>query len=711
MALFVLRKGFRVETTPTGGRVVHERTKDEMPLTAVEVQLLARATNDGVDTDDESIKPVIKKLAGLGLLTPSAANPTAPTITFKAPPVAATPSTPSGLEVPPGLRPRSVPEPAPSPGASAPSAATTAATPTALAPTAARKLPEPEELAPIFRADLQIQPKEGSDLVEVSDPVSGKKFTLYEFEVSLARMLSGTRRYGDVVEGGERLGIPVTLESLSQFVRQLERYGFLAPPGSPPATEAQNRATRRRWDEGLRSLYQSGIRLHRQGRYAEARAYFEAMLQKDPANDEARDMVVRCQKALEQRAANAAAAPLEPAVRSTEGLSELLAAETGEDLANGPSEQAASPESEGEPQVPPEEAAADAAAGETGEGTAPPAPYRPQLLSPGALPPRGKVARDEDDFEGALRASHSRRRKLGLGLAATAALAASLYTNQAALLKLVGRAPSPSAPPGLPAPQPAFLPGAGAGALPRPPAPGVAPLPPVGQPVAPPTATSPNGNAPQPGAATATPTPAQTTPGATPDGPPTSAANEVPDKPLQLAVNAASGSSPEAPPSQPDTAPSVGGPLLEIVRRGRVTMGSLKAPAAGKLEWTASAEQRVRRGDSLGILLAGSKRIALSAPISGLVMPAVATGDNATKGQLVVNLAYHEAFLQTLVEGPAKPNPTWACEVVEESLGTRAPCRVTTVAPKQGKHLVTVVAEPTWVDKAAGVKLRLAPAK
>ena len=66
----------------------------------------------------------------------------------------------------------------------------------------------PSDSVPIFRTDLKIDKGANAGLFEVTDPVSGRHFTLYEFELSIARMLDGRRHASDVIENGVRLGIP-----------------------------------------------------------------------------------------------------------------------------------------------------------------------------------------------------------------------------------------------------------------------------------------------------------------------------------------------------------------------------------------------------------------------------------------------------------------------------------------------------------------------
>lgn len=164
--------------------------------------------------------------------------------------------------------------------------------------------PEPRLLAaadavPIFRTDLQVAKGAGGGLFEVTDPASGRHFTLYEFELSIARMLDGRRHASDVIENGVRLGIPVDLDGLCKFVRQLWRYGFLATPGTPSPAEAEadaDRPEREKWDEATRTLFQSGLRLVRQGRPEDAASYFQAVLDADPDNVEAAERLAAIER-------------------------------------------------------------------------------------------------------------------------------------------------------------------------------------------------------------------------------------------------------------------------------------------------------------------------------------------------------------------------------------------------------------------------------
>jgi hypothetical protein len=101
-------------------------------------------------------------------------------------------------------------------------------------------------------------------------------------------MLDGKRSISELLENCRRLGIPTTIDSLDKFFLQLERDGLLGAGASEAPTTW---ATRAQWDSSVRSLFQSGIRLLRMGKHDEAAGYFEALLQEDPNNVEARELL------------------------------------------------------------------------------------------------------------------------------------------------------------------------------------------------------------------------------------------------------------------------------------------------------------------------------------------------------------------------------------------------------------------------------------
>ncbi len=354
----------------------------------------------------------------------------------------------------------------------------------------------------------------------------------------------------------------------------------------------------------MRALFQSGMRLNRQGRYQEAAGYFEAMLQQDPSNTEASEMLAEVKRRL--------------------------------------------------------------AGGTSAEGFG---------LDFGSDP--GAALFDESPLETLPPASKGR--KLGLGLGAFALLG---LVGFAAWSVLEAEAPAPvrpnsavqvraaaQPPPADPVPVaqkvdaglPAELPGqSDAGRLGAE-APNVVSALEVdaGQPEsAPPDA----GLAEPTGQVAATPTP--------------------PEK------------------AEPERAWTAYQPL----RRGRVTMAQVKAPAAGAVSWSVAPEGRVERGAQVGTVQ-GKPLVAGKA---GVLIPKVPAEGPAKKGELLANIVYHEGFVQAEVTG-ATPKQGWFCEVLDESTGQRAPCKVITVVRKGAGFLVTATTEPLWFDGCKTPRLRLAP--
>jgi hypothetical protein len=154
------------------------------------------------------------------------------------------------------------------------------------------------DVVPAFRADLKLQRRSSGDY-QVVEPSSGRVVVLNGLEVSIIRMLDGKRRVSEVLENCRRLEIPTNAESLNKFILQLESDGLLGTAGP---VETTTWTTRVQWESSVRALFQSGIRLLRMGKRTEAANYFEALLQEDPDNIEARELLAMTQ------------APVEPAV-------------------------------------------------------------------------------------------------------------------------------------------------------------------------------------------------------------------------------------------------------------------------------------------------------------------------------------------------------------------------------------------------------------
>jgi len=154
----------------------------------------------------------------------------------------------------------------------------------------------PSSRVPLFKPSLRLDHGDRPGIMHVQDPAIGKRATLYDFEISIARMLDGKRRAAEVVKASGKLGIPVDLAGLNKFLRQLDAYGFLSggTADDPKVHGGEGLWPQRRvWDEETRTLYQTGLRLMRHGRRDEAASYFEAVLDADPGNPDATTALAR----------------------------------------------------------------------------------------------------------------------------------------------------------------------------------------------------------------------------------------------------------------------------------------------------------------------------------------------------------------------------------------------------------------------------------
>lgn len=163
-------------------------------------------------------------------------------------------------------------------------------------------LEHPSDAVPTLRSDLKIVVSEKTKgLFEVTDTVRGQTFSLYDFEVSIARMLNGRRSAAQVIDGAAKIGIPVTLESLRKFLKQLRAYNFLLETRSDPKPLVGGTwSPRSQWKPEVRELFQSALRKFRAGKAEEAIDYLVALLQIDPDNGEARELQQRINSKLDE---------------------------------------------------------------------------------------------------------------------------------------------------------------------------------------------------------------------------------------------------------------------------------------------------------------------------------------------------------------------------------------------------------------------------
>ncbi len=693
--------------------MVHVRTGGSIDLSPEEVLLFARATAGGVDAGDPKLRNVIRRFVTLGVLVsaggssgadqdgvkpgagdlpPAPSSPSSPLPDFAAPrpPMIAAPSP----TAPPPVTltkapPVASPSARPTLTASEPlrSATLQAFSITQLAPPALPNKQRPpedssspagtarratgDEIARLIRADLKVRRREASSLLDVTDPLSGKTFPLYDFELSLARMLDGRRLLREVVDAGQRLGIPVDLESLSQFVSQLDRYGFLAPPGTPASGPGEGQSTwapRRKWDDGLRALFQSGLRMHRQGRYAEAANYFEAMLQQDPQNPEASEMLEQSRQRMTGGTPTTAEPILSPPDSAQVSLEQLFFGD----------EQAA--------------------------------PDLPALLEMSAptSPPAVQSRTGVRSAERARPSEKPRMRRATLTVIGSSMLAALGVGGFIIVKRGSGAKPEPNKVAKADRYQPGVAPadggsphfaayGADAGSTvqPRPVESAVGVL-------------------------------AQRTPDAGDQALRAEAAlrgqGDAGVHGSSLAV--AAGPQPIAVASTaipPAGSLDVDAGVLaaerrrewiaaKVENRGRVTMAQVAATGSGIISWTASPNQRVRRGETIGILRDNRtvRERSLVAPKEGLFIPKVRNNDSVSFAQAVAAIVYHEAYLQASL-ADARPESSWSCEVYQVDSSERADCKIIEVVRRGSRSLVTATTEPLWFDTAADARVRLSP--
>lgn len=152
----------------------------------------------------------------------------------------------------------------------------------------------PTDVVPALRSDLKLaDPVQGAGekLVTVADPLSGKSMAFRGFELSIARMLNGQRTASDVVAAAEAIGLPISLEGLSGFVRKLKALGFLAHPLDGPVQKPTTWGERREWSDDIRSRYQVALKEARSNDLQAAKAHLTELVADAPDNDDIRGLM------------------------------------------------------------------------------------------------------------------------------------------------------------------------------------------------------------------------------------------------------------------------------------------------------------------------------------------------------------------------------------------------------------------------------------
>lgn len=113
---------------------------------------------------------------------------------------------------------------------------------------------------PRIRTDLQATPLEdqGIKYYDVSDPRSGARMRMYDFEWLIAERMDGARRFDEVASWAkERLGLSPSADDLAEFARRLRELGFFElgePVVAKPAAAKVEEPTIEEDDEELTPL-------------------------------------------------------------------------------------------------------------------------------------------------------------------------------------------------------------------------------------------------------------------------------------------------------------------------------------------------------------------------------------------------------------------------------------------------------------------------
>ena len=144
-----------------------------------------------------------------------------------------------------------------------------------------------DDRAPALRRRLKVTRTPAGYVVKDAD--TGQSCALNDSEYSIVRLCNGQRPMSEIVATARSLGLPVNVESVQAFIDKLDSQGFLVDDVVDAETQAF--APRGRWETGVRTLFQSGVRMLRTNNADEAARYFEAVLAQDPENVEARELL------------------------------------------------------------------------------------------------------------------------------------------------------------------------------------------------------------------------------------------------------------------------------------------------------------------------------------------------------------------------------------------------------------------------------------
>jgi hypothetical protein len=245
MAIEGLRDGVELEPEGATGRLIDRQSGLAFPVSEIERRLLerwegarsatdvaARLFADGLDVEAPQVEVFFERLQRAGLTAPGASLPMVPDF------------------VPPSAR-----------------------------------LDDDDAVVPSLRLDLRVRrPASARATVQVTDPVNERSFTLFDTELSVARMLDGRRTVRALITAAAAIGVPVTLETLRDFVQQLTSWRFIDGAGTDGRTTWPRR---RPWSADVRRRFRQALAALRSGNADDALEPLTRIIEADPGNEEA----------------------------------------------------------------------------------------------------------------------------------------------------------------------------------------------------------------------------------------------------------------------------------------------------------------------------------------------------------------------------------------------------------------------------------------
>jgi len=149
----------------------------------------------------------------------------------------------------------------------------------------------PADPVPKLRGDVVFSRRptgSGAEVIHIRPIGHGESMRMHGFELSLARMLDGRRTAQDVVGRANRIGLPLSLESLEGFIRHLQSHRLLARSAGEAASPVSPWSSRDAWDEDVRLQFQAALKALRQGDVHRSRLLLDRLLATAPMLDEAR---------------------------------------------------------------------------------------------------------------------------------------------------------------------------------------------------------------------------------------------------------------------------------------------------------------------------------------------------------------------------------------------------------------------------------------